>query len=159
MTEGIEDGNDRDERTGEEGGSLELRSPYGTTIRFMGRWYDGGRLDGFVVELEGEGLRARRSIGLPPWGGLPPSQLFSDLAAHWAGWPGAKTWTSIEGDLRLSATCGATGHVALEAVLPPAQTGPDWQAVVVVRLMAGEQDRIAAEAAAFFGPIGGAPPR
>ncbi|MBO1266445.1 hypothetical protein J1902_00355 [Arthrobacter sp. PO-11] len=35
------------------------------------------------------------------------SEFFEDLAGHWKGWPGTKSYESLEGDLLLSATTRA----------------------------------------------------
>ncbi|HEV3028405.1 MAG TPA: DUF6228 family protein [Planctomycetota bacterium] len=46
-----------------------------------------------------------------------PSKFFGEMALHWKGWNGARTWRSLEGELELSATCDKLGHVLLTVQL------------------------------------------
>jgi hypothetical protein len=61
-----------------------------------------GTTDYLTVTAELEGLRASRKIyDYGGWSGL--LAFVEELAAHWRGWNGNKTFDSLEGDFRLSA--------------------------------------------------------
>lgn len=94
--------------------------------------YAGGYFD---VELVAPGLRACRRVFVYGWTDL--GAFFGELAAGWRGWSGTKSWTSPEHDLRVDATFGATGHVALRLTV---QDGPwaSWHTRLDVSVDAGE---------------------
>src|SRR5262245_4022895 len=47
--------------------------------------------------------------------------FFRDLATHWRDWTERKQWSSLEGELSLSATSDSTGHTSLSVRL---RSGP-----------------------------------
>jgi hypothetical protein len=69
--------------------------------------------------------------------------FFRDMAKHWQGWQGKKEWSSLEGELALSATIDSTGHVSLSVRI---RSGPypfDWTTSTVLLLEAGSLEHIA----------------
>jgi hypothetical protein len=79
------------------------------------------------------------------------SAFFSDLAANWKGWPGAKQRESLEGHLSVSATSDSLGHISLRIKLRDVIPGaPDWRAEGTLVVEAGQLDRLANEAKKFF---------
>jgi hypothetical protein len=77
--------------------------------------------------------------------------FFRDLATNWQGWQGKKEWSSLEGELRFSATCDSTGHISLSVRL---RSGPypfDWALTAVLLLEAGSLERNASEIDKFVG--------
>jgi hypothetical protein len=83
--------------------------------------------------------------------GTQPDKFFRDLAANWRGWQGKKEWSSLEGELRFSATCDSTGHTSLSVQL---RSGPypfDWSLSAVLLIEAGALERIASEIEKFVG--------
>ncbi len=88
--------------------------------------YAGGS---FVVELEGEGLRATRSVFMSGFDWHALAAYFADLAESWMGWDGAKLWNSVEHDLEIAAVADHLGHCKLTITVQDGPT-PTW----VVRL-------------------------
>lgn len=59
---------------------------------------------------------------------------FRSLAQDWRGWDGDREWTSLEGDLHLTAK--HDGHVRVQASLRPQN---DWTVTALISLEAGEE--------------------
>ena len=120
--------------------SITIKSAHdGTTLEFSK-----DPEDYFRVSFNGPGCHGACLVyvGEP---GTPPDKFFRDLASNWRGWQGKKEWSSLEGELRFSATCDSTGHVSLSARL---RSGPypfDWSLSGVLLLEAGSLERIALE--------------
>lgn len=76
------------------------------------------------------------------------AELFTSFARDWRGWPGTRTWQSLEGELELTATCDRTGHVNLTVTLSD-RMHPAWSASADLVLEAGALERIAREVEAF----------
>lgn len=88
------------------------------------------------VLLNGGGLVAEDTIEGDILGvGL---QLLVQLLESPNGWEGTKDWQSLEGELRLAATCDRTGHVVLEAGLGSPWSGHGWAARVFLNLELGQ---------------------
>lgn len=79
------------------------------------------------------------------------SAFFRDLAANWRGWSGERVHESLEEHIKLSCTADRTGHVTVRVTLRGMVTADDWRAEVNLHLEAGQLDRIAREAAEYFG--------
>ena len=79
------------------------------------------------------------------------STLFHDLAKHWRGWSGEKSAESPEGHLQLTCTADRTGHVAIRVRLRNMAVDDDWRVEATLHLEAGQLDRLATEATAYFG--------
>jgi hypothetical protein len=76
--------------------------------------------------------------------------FFANLAADWKGWKGKREWSSLEGELSLSATIDTTGHITLSVRI---RSGPypfDWSLFAALLLEAGQLDRISASINSFF---------
>lgn len=57
-----------------------------------------------VVSVQMQGLAARREIAAHYGNGFDDlSKFFNDLAEHWTGWRGIKSYSSLERDLQLEA--------------------------------------------------------
>jgi hypothetical protein len=63
--------------------------------------------------------------------------LFADMAGQWEGWPGSKTWTSVEAQLSLSCSHDGLGHVRIVVELRPSLYETSWLARGVLVLDAG----------------------
>lgn len=79
------------------------------------------------------------------------SAFFRDLAEHWRGWSGAKEHGSVEGHLHITCTRDSAGHIDVRVRLRGDMGGADWRAEDTIYLEAGQLDRIAREAATYFG--------
>jgi uncharacterized protein DUF6228 len=80
-----------------------------------------------------------------------PAHIFAEMARQWSGWKGDKAWESLEGEMRLRCSHDRLGHIRIAIEL---QSGPyDWEWHVRAAIMAeaGQLDRIASDAAEFFG--------
>ena len=64
-------------------------------------------------------------------------EFFDRLAEDWRGWTGERTFTSLEGDLALTAT--HDGHVQLRVTLRQSAIPDGWTAEAHIRLDPGEQ--------------------
>jgi len=95
--------------------------------------YNGGH---FGADLHAPGLSASRQVFVFGWSDI--AGFFSDLAQHWRGWDGPKTWTSPEHDLTVTATHESGSHVRVAIVL---QDGPahTWSASTSVDVEPGEE--------------------
>lgn len=117
---------------------------------FHSRHYDSsGWLEWYVIELEALDFHAKTRVENPGYG-HPPSQLFEELAVIWKGWEGTKTWFAMEGELELEAISDRIGHVTLTVAIPASASERQWSARVAVTIEAGQLERLAAEAGAFF---------
>jgi Family of unknown function (DUF6228) len=71
--------------------------------------------------------------------------FFEDLAESWRGWKGAKTYTSLERDLAVSAVNDGGAHVRLAISLSGPTSPPRWTVTVEVSTDPGAQMLEAAE--------------
>ena len=95
--------------------------------------YCGGTLE---VVLEGDGLSARRSVFVFSHSGL--SAFFADIAEHWRGWNGSKSWESPEHDLVVEARFRAGGHIEMTFATQDGPV-PTWRAQLTVEVEGGEE--------------------
>lgn len=64
-----------------------------------------GEAISMLVEVELTDLKGRREVAAHYASGFQDlSEFFEDLAERWIGWPGTKTYKSLEGDLQLTAS-------------------------------------------------------
>lgn len=79
----------------------------GSSLRFSNR-----SQDYFDVTIETPNLWAMKRVSVydytSPYGFV---EYFQMLAGHSRPWTGEKVWETLEGELRLEATCDAWGHV------------------------------------------------
>ncbi len=73
--------------------------------------------------------------------------FFDDLAAHWQGWDGTKSYESLERNLRLTARVDGTGHVLLTIELKSDHIDHHWAVSTQIRTEPGAQMTEAAEKA------------
>lgn len=102
--------------------------------------------DYFLAELRGLNLTARARVGIYMSSGL--AALFAEMAAQWRGWSEAKSWQSLEGELRLSAESDRTGHICLTVTLCEGAPAV-WSVVAEITLEAGQLDIVARRALTF----------
>jgi hypothetical protein len=103
----------------------------------------------YLVKVEGDGLRVESPVlSLAGGDGLPT--FLEDLASHFRGWSGARTWRSLEDQLRLEATWADGGHVNLRFRITPS-IYETWEVAVSFTVEAGaEMEALASEMARFF---------
>lgn len=76
--------------------------------------------------------------------------FFEFIAKEWKGWQGPQVWTSIEGELELTATSDKLGHVMLNIKVSEFD-GPElWSSNVSLGLDASQTERVAKSVRAFF---------
>ena len=102
--------------------------------------------DYFVAELRGLSLAAQARVGTYMSAGL--ADMFAEMATHWRGWDGTRTWSSLEGELRLSAEADRTGHVALTVELREGAPSV-WAVTLLLIVEAGQLERLARAARDF----------
>lgn len=114
-------------------------------LRFLAR-----NGDNFRVELVGRELNAAREVSAYTDGkGL--LALFEKLAAHVRPWRGTESWSSLEGEFTLVATCSTSGHVHFHVELWGRPGAPDeWRASAGITSELGLLQSIAAAARSFF---------
>jgi len=79
------------------------------------------------------------------------ARFFRSMAYEWRGWSGSKTWESLEGELRLSASRDSVGHVFVAVGLMTAQGAPDpWRVEAELTIEAGMLEQVATDAEALF---------
>ena len=71
--------------------------------------------DAFTVTIEGVNFSG--NVIVPSYHSGFPNPLFDEFAAEWRGWEGEKKWSSLEGELHLTATSDKLGHVFLSVTL------------------------------------------
>ncbi len=107
----------------------------------------GRRLEYFTVELFDSEVQARARVYA-----YEPSHLaafFEDMARNWRGWPGEKSWASVENDCVMSATSDGKGHIDLAVSLAPSSYPQAWRFEGHVLLEAGQLDSVAGRVRAF----------
>lgn len=102
--------------------------------------------DYIVAEIRHTGIEAAAKVGTYLSGGF--ADFFAGLAVDWRGWTGNRTWTSLEGELTLTAESDRTGHVYLRVHLQDGAPAR-WEVEAELVLEAGQLERIASEARAF----------
>ncbi len=116
-----------------------------TTLEFSDRGSDF-----FKVGIHGVDIHGLAHVNTLEPGSNYLTVFFRDLAVHWRGWQGKKEWSSLEGELRLSATCDSTGHTNLSVRLRAGPYPFDWSLSAVLLIEAGQLERIASEIEKFF---------
>jgi hypothetical protein len=102
--------------------------------------------DYFVAQIHDNGLEAIARVSSYMSFGL--GEFFAGLASDWKGWEGERKWSSMEGELTLSARTDGLGHVYLLVYLCNG-TPPTWDVRAELCLEAGALDRYAARARLF----------
>jgi hypothetical protein len=99
------------------------------------------------VELASSGIHARAEIEGDILG--IGATLFRSMADDWSGWIEPKTWESLEGTLRYTATCDRTGHVICSVELRQGLQPTPWKAEVPLTFEAGQLARLSTQVSAF----------
>jgi hypothetical protein len=109
--------------------------------------YDG---EDFIVEVKGNVSGSTKVYGYAPHTDNL-AHWFSELGLHAEGWVETKTWESLEGEFKLSASCSSLGQVHFELSLRMLQ-GADEEAYIKVGLETelGQIEGISNEASRFF---------
>lgn len=101
-----------------------------------------GELESIVVSVELQGLAARREVAAHYGNGFDDlSKFFNDLAEHWFGWRGIKSYSSLERDLQLEAEHTGS-HVELTFDLHDPEfpgTSGSWRVRGQLTLEVGEE--------------------
>lgn len=114
-------------------------------VRFLDR-----RGDEFIVELAGRGVAATQwvsaftdSKGLARW--------MEELASNERPWKGAKSWTTLEGEFEISATCTAGGTVTFRVTLTGLPGSiEEWRVSAGIGSELGQLPALAQAARHFF---------
>jgi hypothetical protein len=83
-----------------------------------------------------------------------PAPLFAEMARRWQGWPDELVWQSLEGEFALRCRHDRLGHIRIAATLRSRLTMSwdySWEVQAAIMIEAGQLERLALEAAAFFG--------
>ena len=129
--------------------TFELRCEDGVgalTLRWVARTPDAEGWRFYTAALGGPVVAEAAVPNLnPPW-----PAFFSELARNWRGWNGELAAESIEGQLRICATCDSLGHVTFVVELEPVRQPSAWRAVAELSVVAGSLERLAKDAQRFF---------
>lgn len=113
-------------------------------------------LDSYSVRITDRDLSAIGNV-YAGYANTHPAPLFAEMALRWQGWPDELEWDSLEGEFGLRCSHDRLGHIRIDARLGVRmghwQFGWEVQAAVMVE--GGQLDRLAQEAAAFFGQPSG----
>ena len=113
------------------------------TFEEVARGADGQAVS-MLVAVEMTNLKGHRVVAAHYAKGFDDlSEFFGDLADHWTGWPGTKIYTSLEGDLQLTAS--HTGHVELGFTLQDPSFPETWSVRGQLTLDSGEEPTHASE--------------
>ena len=126
-------------------GTVEIRSARDGVILTLANFVseDSSALsESFLVSVQNHELRAEARASSFMAASL--GKYFRDIAEHWRGWKGEKSWATLEGEFGFSATADNTGHVRLSYFLRPPYTGFQWELRGALELEAGQLDAIAA---------------
>lgn len=106
--------------------------------------------DRYAVSIEAPGLAAATSV----WehrSGDGFSEFAAALNQDWRGWDGLRSWASLEGELRLSASNDEFGVVTVRVELTEQTRPGEWRAAATMSLGAGaELSRFADKIRRFF---------
>ena len=103
---------------------------------------------GYRAVLSGPDLNAETTIYDVTGETFAFADFWRDLASHWKGWSGAKSWTSLEGDLELEAHSDSLGHIQVTCALSRG-VPHGWRIKVWLFAEAGALDALASQAASF----------
>lgn len=77
-----------------------------------------------------------------------PVELFRDLAKHWQGWTGEKSWEDLGRRLTICATCNLTGHIYIRVTFR--KLYEEDQVVLNLEYEAGQLERISSKVSWLF---------
>ncbi|HYV38982.1 MAG TPA: DUF6228 family protein [Gemmataceae bacterium] len=80
-----------------------------------------------------------------------PAPFFAEMSRQWKIWEDELIWESIEHELNLGATYDRFGHIYLCVALRSGIGEWEWSIRSIVTVEAGQLERLARDAAVFFG--------
>ena len=102
--------------------------------------------DSVLAKVSGAGINAEAFVYTFMSKGI--GEFFTNLSSNWKGWQGNIEWSSLEGEIKLQASCDRLGHIFLSVWLTNGAP-PIWEAHTELVLEAGQLEMLAAEALAF----------
>lgn len=101
--------------------------------------------DKFFAQISTADVKAEVSFHEPARFLLGLGEFFGDLAESWKGWPGNKSWESVEEDVALTAAHDGQGHVTLTVEFRKRFNPPEkaWLVRVPMQFDAGELPALA----------------
>jgi hypothetical protein len=115
--------------------------------------FDGNQpIEGYRVRVTDQNLSAAGQV-YTGYANSHPASLFAEMAERWQGWPGDLEWESLEYEFALRCSHDRRGHIRIGVRLG-SQMGHwafAWEVQTAVMVEAGQLDRLAREAAMFFG--------
>ena len=118
-------------------GSVTVRSVKGGTRLTFSSVTD----DAFIATFEGPDFSG--NVNVSTYHSGFPNSLFDELAAEWCGWKGEKKWSSLEGELHLTAKSDKLGHVFLSVTVGVINGRDDWRLHGDLLIEAGQLDGLA----------------
>lgn len=124
----------------------------GCSIEFFGRVPEdeSAPIDGYWVRLTGPGLSVALAVETG-YGRTHPVPMLAEMAERWRGWPDRIEWSSLYGELILRGSQNRVGHVSIAVELRSGWGDRDWALQSTIETEAGQLERIARDAARFFG--------
>ena len=110
---------------------------------------DDGWIQQYRLIFESTRLNANMEIYNQPYGVLL-NEYFSDLADHWDGWEGVKSWESIEGEFTIETSMNSSGHASMKISMNVYGSPSDWVAIADLDVEAGQLEKIANDAKQFL---------
>ncbi|MFO0967827.1 MAG: DUF6228 family protein [Gemmataceae bacterium] len=107
----------------------------------------------FRVRIEDANLVAEADV-YAEYASEHPARLFEEMARQWSGWAGELTFESLERELQLRCVHDKLGHITIHVVLRSGCYPEDWRVEASVKTEAGQLERLARDARAFFGVEG-----
>jgi hypothetical protein len=109
----------------------------------------GGHGEYFAVDIESFQFRAQRKV-FAYRDAQSLLHLFEWMAENWRGWPGSKSWASIEGEFSLECSTDSLGHVHIDISLSEQDHSEPWRLKARINVDAGQLDEIARNARSLF---------
>jgi Family of unknown function (DUF6228) len=79
-----------------------------------------------------------------------PALLFRKMATSWRGWEGELSWSTLEGDFKMTATSDRLGHIELLAELHSDAYPREWELKARLNLEAGSLEQLYRSVASVF---------
>ena len=106
--------------------------------------YAGADSKSFVVTASTRGWAVEQRVSA--YMATDLGKFFRELATNWRGWKGARTWSTLEGELELAASSDNVGHIKLAFILSQGFSGGNWRLHGELELEAGALESLAEEA-------------
>lgn len=112
--------------------------------------FSGIRGDYFTVVLSGPVNASRDVWAYTDSHGL--ADLFEWMASQSKPWNGSEGWESIEGELKIYASCTILGAVTFDIEMKHLGIAEEWRVVTQIKSEFGQLPSLATKARSFFGP-------